>query len=187
MAHVIAGMTVSVDGFVADSSGSTGGLYVDLAAMQSTGYMQAMIAETGAVVMGRNTFGMAEDPDWYAGNYEFQTPIFVVTSEAPRRIPKQDANLTFTFVTDGPAAAIAQAKAAAGDLSVTVVGGPGLIGWLLEAGLVDELRVDVMPVLLGSGTRFLDHVAPAGLHLDKLSVTEVGARTSLRFAVSRNR
>jgi dihydrofolate reductase len=150
MARVIAGMTTSLDGFVADPSGSVDRLYPDLAALQDTTYMKSMIEETGAVVMGRTTFGMGE-PDWYVGSYEFQVPIFVVTHTPPRVAPKQDEHLTFTFVTDGVESAVAQAKAAAGGKGVQVVGGVSVIQQLLRAGLVDELHIDFMPVLLGAG------------------------------------
>lgn len=147
--------------------------------------MNAMIEETGAVVMGRRTFEMAEDPDWYVGNYEFQVPIFVVTHEPPDVRPRQDQQLTFTFVTDGIASAIAQATAAAGNKAVTVVGGASVIQQLLRAGLIDELRVDVMPVLLGVGLRLFDDAGLARVELEKIGVQEVGARTSLRFHVKK--
>src|SRR5680860_126290 len=143
MANVIAGMTISLDGFVEDESGSADPLYPDLAALHGTDYMNALIAETGAVIMGRRAFEMADDPDWLVGNYEFQVPIFVVTHEPPPVMPKQDENLTFTFVTDGVDAAVAQAIVAAGDKAVTVVGGASVAQQLLRAALVDELRVDV--------------------------------------------
>lgn len=83
MAKVIVGMTLSLDGFVADRNGSADALYPDLAALRDTPYMAGLIAETGAVLMGRRTFDMADDPDWYVGNYEFQVPIFVLTNEPP--------------------------------------------------------------------------------------------------------
>ena len=100
MGNVIAGMTMSLDGFVADPSGRAGRLYSDLAALQGTAYMNAAVQETGAVLMGRKTFAMA-DPDSYVGTYEFQVPIFVLTHHPPRIPPKQDERLTFTFVSDG--------------------------------------------------------------------------------------
>jgi dihydrofolate reductase len=83
MAKVIVGMTMSLDGFVADKSGSAN-LYPDLALLRSTEYMAAMIEETGAVLMGKRTFEMAENPDWYVGHYEYQVPIFVLTHEQPK-------------------------------------------------------------------------------------------------------
>ena len=106
-----------------------------------------------------------------------------VTHEPPRVAPKQDEHLTFTFVTDGVESAIAQAKAAAGEKAVTVVGGPDVIRQLLRAGLVDEVHVDVMPVLFGSGLRLFDDAALEGVRLEKTGVQEVDARTSLRFRV----
>jgi dihydrofolate reductase len=88
-------------------------------------------------------------------------------------------------VTDGVERAVAQATAAAGDKDVQVVGGPGLVRQLILAGLVDELHVDVMPVLLGSGLRFLEDPRLAQIRIEKVDVREVGARTSLRFQVLR--
>jgi dihydrofolate reductase len=73
--------------------------------------------------MGWQAYAMAEDPDSYAGNYEFQVPIFVLTHNVPSKRPKQTNTLTFTFVTDGIASAIRQAMAAAGAKDVTVIGG----------------------------------------------------------------
>jgi dihydrofolate reductase len=66
---------------------------------------------------------------------------------------------------------------------VQVVGGPSVIQRLLDAGLVDELRIDVMPVVLGDGLRLLENLDPEHLRLEKLDVREVGARTSLGFRV----
>jgi dihydrofolate reductase len=183
MARVIAGMTVSLDGFVQDANGSTDALYPDLAELQDSAYMKAMQERTGAVLMGRRTFDMAGDPDGYADGYELQVPIFVVTHTPPPVEPKRNERLFFTFVTDGVESAVGQAAEAAGERDVTVVGGVDLNRQLLAAGLVDELHVDVMPVLLGSGLRLFDGTPP--LLLEKLGVEEAGARTSLRFRVVR--
>jgi dihydrofolate reductase len=182
MARVIAGMTVSLDGFVEDADGSAAALYPDLAELQDAPYMKALQEETGAVLMGRRTFEMAGDPDSYADTYELQVPIVVVTHSPPPVAPKRNERLFFTFVTDGIQAAVARAVEAAGDRAVTVVGGADLNRQLLAAGLVDELRVDVMPVLLGAGLRLFEGTGP--LALEKLGVDEVGARTSLRFRVA---
>ena len=183
MAKVVIGMTVSLDGFVQDRTGSVARLYPDLADLRETAYMQEAIEETGAVLMGRRAFEMG-DPDSYVGNYEFQVPIFVVTHNPPPVPPKQDEHLTFTFVTEGVESAVRQATDAAGDKAVQVIGGVDVTRQLLEAGLADELRIDVMPVLLGGGLRLfadgLEHV-----QLEKLDVQEVGARTSLTFRVKK--
>jgi len=184
MAKVIAGMTISLDGFVENRDGSASSLFPDLAALQGTTYMNESIDETGAVVMGKRSFEMG-DPDSFVGNYEFQVPIFVLTHHPPATPPKQDEHLTFTFVGGGVASAIEQAKAAVGDKAVQVIGGPNVINQLLLENLVDELHVDVMPVLLGSGLRLFDDPVLADQKLEKLEVREIGARTSLRFRVKR--
>jgi dihydrofolate reductase len=142
LAKVIVGMTISLDGFVADQNGNAGRLYPDLAALRHTAYMKDVIEQAGAVLMGRRTFEMG-DPDSYVGNYEFQVPIFVLTHHPPSVAPKQDEHLTFTFVTDSVKSAVAQAKAAARDKEVQVVGGVSVARQLLDAGLVDELHVDI--------------------------------------------
>jgi dihydrofolate reductase len=180
LAKVIVGMTVSLDGFVADQNGNAGRLYPDLAALRDTAYMKDAIELTGAVLMGRRTFEMA-DPDSYVGNYEFQVPIFVLTHHPPGVAPKQDEHLTFRFVTDGVESAVAQAKAAARDKAVQVVGGVSIARQLLDAGLVDELHVDIMPVFLGIGLRSFESPSLERVRLEKINVQEVGARTSLRF------
>lgn len=185
MTRVIAGMTTSLDGFVADKSGGVDRLYPDLADLRGTAYMNAAIDETGAVLMGKRTFEMAEDPDAYVDNYEFQVPIFVLTHHAPRVAPKQDEHLTFTFVTDGVESAIAQAEAAAGEKAVQVVGGANVIQQLLQAGLVDELHIDVMPVLFGAGLRLFENLAIEQKQLEKIGVLETGQRTTLKFRVQR--
>ena len=184
MAKVIAGMTSSLDGFVADPTGGLDRLNPDLEALRGTAYMNSLIEETGAVLMGRRAFEMG-DPDWFVGNYEFQVPIFVLTHHPPDVQPKQDEHLTFTFVTDGVDAAVKQAKAAAGDKSVTVVGGASVINQLLQAGLADELRVDFMPVLLGTGLRPFGASGLDGVLLEKIDVQEEGDTTSLRFRVKK--
>ena len=133
--------------------------------------------------MGRRAFEMG-DPDSYVGNYEFQVPIFVLTHRPPDVPPKQDGRLTFTFVADGIRSAVAQASAAAGEKAVQAVGGASVAQQLLLANLVDELRLDVMPVLFGTGLRFWGE-GLGRLALQKLAVQEVGVRTSLRFRVQR--
>jgi dihydrofolate reductase len=185
MTHVIAGLTLSLDGFFEDDDGNAGALYTDFDELADSAYMKALQAETGAVLMGRRTYDMAEDPDGYADGYEFQVPLFVLTHRPPERQPKRNDQLYVTFVTDGLESAVAQATAAAGDRAVTVIGGADLNRQLLAAGLVDELRIDVMPVLLGSGRRLFDGRPTDAVRLEKIGVEEVGARTSLKFRIVR--
>ena len=85
MGKVVLGTTISLDGFVNDRNGSVAALYPDLGDWRETEPGKESIQNTGAVVMGRNSFDMSEDPDWFAGNYEYQVPIFVLTHEHPLR------------------------------------------------------------------------------------------------------
>lgn len=146
--------------------------------------MQASIRETGAVVMGRRTFDMASDPDLYADHYEFQVPIFVITEQAPERKPKENGKLSFTFV-DSVEAAIQQAKQAAGDKDVTVVGGPNVGRQMLKAGLVDELQIGIMPILLGTGLRLFENLEGMQNVLKKTKIVETGQRTDIYFTVQK--
>jgi dihydrofolate reductase len=181
MAKVLAGMTMSLDGFVNDREGSVALLYPDMAAMRETESLQEQIAATGAVVMGRRSYEMGGGD--FTG-YELQAPLFVVTHRAPEQVAKgENERLTFTFVTDGVASAIAQAKTAAGDKNVTVVGGASIIQQCLNAGLVDELHVDVRPVLLGDGLRLFEHLDASAIELERISVAETPLVTELRFRV----
>jgi dihydrofolate reductase len=157
MTKVNFGMTMSLDGFINDANGSVALLYPDLKALNQTDLMEEWIRTTGAVVMGRRTFEMASDPDSYADHYEFQVPIYVITEQAPKRKPKENGSISFTFV-DTVEAAIQQAKQAAGEKDVTVVGGPNVGQQLLKAGLVDELQIGIMPILLGEGQRLFEQL-----------------------------
>lgn len=171
MSKIVLGFTLSLDGYSSDPTGSVGPLYPDFAALQASAPMLADIANTGAVVMGRRTFDMAPDPDNYAFDYEYQVPLFIVTHQPPARHPKEGGGLTITFVTDGVVSALTQARAAAGDKYVNVIGAGGdLARQCLRTGLVDEIHVIVMPLLLGGGQRPLDQLDP--LALERLAVVD---------------
>ena len=172
---------MSLDGFINDRNGSVQSLYPDFDALRKTEMLQRSIRTTGAVVMGRHAYEMG-DPDSYVDNYEYQVPIFVLTHHVPAKLPKQDDKLTFAFITEGIVSAIEQAKAAAGDRDVTVIGGASTIQQFMRAGLADELHIDIMPVLLGGGLRLFENSRTEPFQLERLSVMELPAgRTHLRF------
>ncbi len=184
MGKVIVGMTISLDGFVQDRDGSVGALYPDLDTLRDTEPLREAIQHTGAVVMGWNAFAMANDPDFYAGNYEFQVPIFVLTHALPQRRPKETDQLTFTFVTDGIESAISQAKVAAGNKDVVVIGGASTAQQCLNAELADELHIDIMPVLLCDGLRLFEAISTEQIRLERKKVLELPVgRTHLRFGI----
>jgi dihydrofolate reductase len=184
MGKVVLGMTMSLDGFINDANGSVAALYPDLADLRDIDPLKESIQNTGAVVMGRNSFDMSEDPDWFAGNYEYQVPIFVLTHRPLEKHPKETDELTFTFVADGIGSAVAQAKAAAGDKDVNIIGATSTAKQTLEARLADELHVDIMPVFLGGGLRAFEEMREGQLRLERIKVMELpGGRTHLRFRI----
>jgi dihydrofolate reductase len=184
MGKVILGFTMSLDGFINDGNGSVAELYPDLDTLRYAQPLQESIRDSGAVVMGRKTFAMG-DPDAYAGNYEYQVPIFVVTKHPPHKQPKQTDKLTFTFVAEGIESALQQAKAAAGNKDVTIVGGADIAAQCLRAKLVDEIHMDIMPILLGKGLRPFEKIDEVSIQLEKIAVMETSVRTHLKFRVAK--
>ncbi len=178
MGKVSFGMTMSLDGFVADPQGDVSILYPDMLEWRHTEGAKEIVEATGAVVMGRRSYDMAEGGDW--SDYEFRVPIFVLTHHPPER-PARGRD--FTFVTDGVESVIRQARTAAGDKDVNVVGGVDTGRQLLRAGLIDELHIDIMPIILGNGLRLFEHWRPEPIQLERIKVRESGVRTELRFRV----
>jgi dihydrofolate reductase len=130
---------------------------------------------------------MADPFLWATDDYEFQTPIFVLTHTPPAKFPKGNGKLGFTFVTDGIENAVAQAKKAAGDKNVQVLGA-NTTQQCLNAGLCDELQLGVIAVLLGNGLRLLEKLDTEGIKLEKIRVEEVTSmRTNLTFRVTMTR
>lgn len=155
----------------------------------STPIMEEALAGVGATIMGRNMFGggpgpWGEDPweGWWGDEPPFHAPVFVLTHH-PREPLEMKGGTTFTFVTDGIESALAQAKEAAGGEDVSLGGGASVAQQYLAAGLLDELQLNVVPMLLGSGTRLFDGPT-AGVALEQIQVVEAPGVTHLRYRVS---
>jgi dihydrofolate reductase len=181
MGNVIIGATLSLDGFMNDRTGDVSRLYPDLGALRSSEMLQEEIQRTGAVVMGRRAYDMAQGD---LTDYEFQVPLFVLTHHVPETVTKgENDQLTVTFVTEGIQRAIEQAQAAAGDKQVMVVGGAKTAQQCLQAGLVDEIHIGIVPVLLGEGLRFFEPLVNEQMVLEQTRVFESPTRTDLWFRV----
>lgn len=181
MGNVIIGATMSLDWFMNDRNGDVSRLYPDLGALRHYEMLQEEIRTTGAVVMGRRAYDMAQGD---LTDYEFQTPIFVLTHRVPTtEIKGVNDHLTVTFVTDGIESAIEQAKAAAGSKQVMVVGGANTAQQCLRAGLVDEIHIGIVPVIFGEGLRFFEPLADDQIKLEKTRVFQSSTRTDLWFRV----
>jgi len=181
MGKVIVGTTMSLDGFISDRNGSLSRLYPDLEALRETELLQEEMRTTGAAVMGRRAYDLAEGD---LTGYEFQVPIFVLTHVVPEQAARgENEKLTITFVTNGIESAIAQAKAAAGDKDVMVIGGANTAQQCMRARLVDELRIGIVPVLLGEGLRFFEHLSNEQIELERTKILESPGRTDILFRV----
>ncbi len=182
MGKVVLGLTLSLDGYINDQHGHVDRLFVDLEDLRHGELLQDSINRTGAVVMGRNAYAMG-DPDSYADGYEYQVPIFVLTHAAPEKRPKENDRLRFTFVAEGIDSAIAQAKAAAGDKDVTVIGGASTAQQCIRARLLDELHLGLVPVIFGTGLRPFEHIGTEHLELERIWVVESPTRTDVGFRI----
>jgi dihydrofolate reductase len=132
---------------------------------------------TGAIVSGRRMFDVAAG---WGGRHPIDVPVFVVTHSVPQEWVKEGS--PFTFVTDGLESAVKHAKQAAGD-KIVGVGGANVAQQCIQLGLLDEIYVQLVPVLLGGGVRLFDPVGTAPLDLETTRVVDAPGVTHLTFRV----
>jgi dihydrofolate reductase len=195
MSKVVAIMSMSLDGFVADPNDGVGEVfdwYMNSGNVEfhtggadpmtfhistpSAEHLRGLWSELGAVLTGRRTFDKASG---WGGNHAWG-PAFVLTHQLPAGWPKP--NSTVHFVTDGIERAVQQAKAAAKGKNVGVHGAD-TIRQLLTVGLLDEIHVDLAALLLGSGVRLFDHLAGTPVVLGNPTVIQGVGVTHLRYPV----
>lgn len=154
--------------------------------------LEESFATAGATIMGRRMFSGGEGPweddprrdGWWGDAPPFHTPVFILTHHA--REPQQmEGGTSFTFVTEGIEAALEQARAAAGEKDVAVGGGASIARQCLEAGLLDELTIHLVPVLLGGGVRLFEGIDPAKVELEPVRVIDSPGVTHLTFRAAR--
>jgi dihydrofolate reductase len=143
--------------------------------------VQEIRRRAGAYVMGRWMFdeGDSRRPD----PPPFRAPVFVLTHHA-REAWTHRRGAPFTFVTAGVTTAVEQAREAARDKDVQVVGGATTVQQCLEAGVLDELQIHLAPVLLGSGVRLFDRITAGSQRFDTTRVIDSRGVTHLRYRVS---
>jgi dihydrofolate reductase len=194
MGKVIMAATMSLDGFIADPDDRVGPLFdwygngdvevtgadpdrVFRVSAVSADYLRVAWANIGASVIGRHLFDLTNG---WEGRPPVGEAVFVVTHQAPADWRHPEA--PFTFVTDGVRSAVAQAKAFAGDRDVSVTAGD-IGGQAIEAGLVDEVSVALVPVVFGAGVRFFGGFAQAPLLLEDPRLVQGDRVTHLDFRV----
>jgi dihydrofolate reductase len=204
MSQVVLELSMSLDGFIAGpndspenglgdggdalfkwySSGDTdfpvpGTDMVFKISRASAEFLRPSWLNIGASVAGRRTFDIAHG---WGGNPPggADAPHFVVTHTIPQEWVKPGS--PFTFVTDGVESAVRQAKEAAGNKNVDLMGA-SIAQQCLKAGLLDEIQIDLAPVLLGGGVRLFDHLDTAPIELEPLAVVQGLGVTHLRYRV----
>ncbi len=156
---------------------------------ESTRVVEESLANIGATIMGRNMFGGHPGPwdavkpwdGWWGRNPPFHHPVFVLTHH-PRKPLELEGGTTFTFVTEGIEAALAQARLAVRGKDITLGGGAKAAQQYLAAGLVDEMEINLVPTLLGAGERLFERI---GDNLHGLTLVRTVAApkvTHLKFA-----
>jgi dihydrofolate reductase len=178
MATVVADMSVSLDGFVADPSDGVKEVFAWYGKPQpDDGAGGSGTSGLGVIVYGRRTFELAGG---WNGRHPTQAPVIVVTHRVPDGWPR--ANSAVSFDTGGIETAMAKAEEIAGD-QVVALGSPSIICQCLNLGLVDRIQVKLVPVLLGEGIRLFDHLNRAPVELDNPEVTEGNGVTHLYYNV----
>jgi dihydrofolate reductase len=184
---VLSSHSVSLDGFMAQQDGQPGSLHAWRFGGNGAGSLRGtpesrevfdgLVARIGATVVGRTTYDVS---DGWGGKLPFDWPFFVVT----HRPPEDADELPFVFVTGGLEQAIELAKEAAGDKDVSVMGGD-VTKQALSAGLLDELHLDLVPVLFGEGVRFLDDFEEGPVRLERMRLVDTPAVAHVSFRVLR--
>jgi dihydrofolate reductase len=156
---------------------------------ESTPVVEESLANIGATLMGRNMFGGHPGPwdaknpwnGWWGDNPPFHHPVFVLTHHA-REPLEMEGGTTFTFVTDGIESALDQARRAASGKDVSLAGGAKAAQQYLAAGLVDEMEINLVPTLLGSGERLFEGIGDDLHGLELVRTVAAPKVTHLRFA-----
>ena len=201
MGTVMTGFTMSIDGFIADPNDGVDWLFTwytggetdyrfpgdpdnhlaTRVSPASAALLREQTESTGALVVGRRLFDLT---DGWGGRHPLDVPVVVVTHRVPEAWVEAHAGAPFTFVTEGVERAVEQARALAGGRNVGV-GGADVAQQCIRAGLVDEIAVELVPVLLGEGIRYFDHLGPEPIALEQTRLVEGHGVTHLRFRVVR--
>jgi dihydrofolate reductase len=202
MGKVTSGLTMSLDGFIAGpndgpenplgengmrlfdwyESGDTdyvvpsGGMTFKVSS-QSAEMLRGAFSSIGAIVTGRRTFDITNG---WGGRHPLDVPIVVLTHTVPDGWDYEGSS--FTFVTDGVESAVEKAREVAGEKDVAV-GAASLVQQCLKAGLLDEVHVDIVPVLLGGGVRMFDNLGPEHIELERTQIIEAPDVTHMTFRV----
>ncbi|GIV95375.1 MAG: deaminase [Herpetosiphonaceae bacterium] len=202
MGKVMVGLAMSLDGFIAGpndgpenplgdggehlfkwySSGDVdftwpSGTMMSKVSAESAALLREMVPTIGSLVTGRRTFDIARA---WGGRHPLDVPVVVLTHTIPQEWAGKES--VFTFVSDGIESAVARAKTIAGHKNVAV-SAASIVQQCLRAGLLDEIHINLVPVLLGRGVRLFDHLGIEPIELERTRVIEAPGVTHLTFRV----
>ena len=184
MGKVLFGLSVSLDGFIADKNDDVSEVFAWMGSAMEHFFEVAgeQLNETGAVIMGHRSFNQIDSEQGWVmpDGTPIPGPVIVLQSQA--REPVKKGQTHFHFVTDGIESAIAKAKELAGEKNVALHGASS-VQQALQAGLLDELHMSIAHVLLGKGVRLFDHLDPSPIHLEHIRTLETPGATHLSFRV----
>jgi dihydrofolate reductase len=194
MGKVIFDISMSLDGFITGPDPSpenplgTGGIrlhdwwYADKRDADAR-VIDEMMQTTGAMIASRRVYDESRwgERDPWGNPPGTHVPVFVISHDVPEGM--DDAGPVYTFVTDGLESALKQARAKASDKNVYVIGGANIAGQYLKAGSIDEIRIHLVPVLLGAGVRLFDHQIDQHIDLQTTRVIESKSAIHLSFRI----
>ena len=199
MGKVVSSAMMSLDGYIAKADNTIGRLFDSLGngdvevttatpditfhlTQQSAAWWKHWFDSIGAIIVGRTLFDVT---DGWGGRHTMDAPVVVVTHEVPTEWVRAHPDAPFTFVTEGVAEAVAAAQKIAGDKTVAVAAGT-IARQCLELGLLDEVAVDLVPVVMGEGKPYFGAMGLTDVMLDNPTVCIRGDRvTHLLFPVLR--
>ena len=191
MGKVAAFMSMSVDGFITGPNVSANNpmgddgeklhdwMFSGKTESEAVEFQERLFKTTGAVVMGRRMFDLGVEP--WGDNPVFHAHVFVLSHRQDEKVVKQGGT-TYSFVTDGTESALEQAKAAASNKDILVMGGANVIQQFIKAGWLDEIQIHLIPILLGEGTRLFDRL-DRSIELETIQVTQAPDVTHLTFRI----
>jgi dihydrofolate reductase len=192
MGKITAFLSMSLDGFIAGPKDDnrpdrelealdklSDWMFRGKTGSEAVEFQEQLFKSIGAVVMGRRIFDLGVGP--WGDNPVYHAPVFVLTHK-PEEIMVKQGGTTFTFVTDGAKSALNQAKAAAGNKDIRVIGGANVVQQFINEKWLDEIEIDLIPILLGEGIRLFDHIDKP-IELERIQVTESPDVTHLKFRI----
>jgi dihydrofolate reductase len=191
MGRVVLDISMSLDGFIAGrDDGPEQGLgkdgerlhdWIDFknGIFKKSEILDELIESTGAIVAGRRVYDITAG---WGGTHPIRgVPMYVLSHNIPETIPSGET--VFTFVSQGIEVAIREARGAAGNKDVYVMGGASVAQQCLKASLLDEIHVHIAPILLTEGIRLFDHIGSECIQLETIRILESHGTTHLRYRI----